>query len=101
MSAPVAVLVGRLTIGWLIIDAEPDDAKRARLEDHWIRVLRDYECAYAGDAIRLMDAIFPGADVPGARPRQESRVPPRTYEHMNNSDDPDTIEGEAGHGQDV
>ena len=41
----VLVLAGRLSAGWVMIDAEPDDAKRARLEDHWIVLLHAYEAA--------------------------------------------------------
>ncbi len=32
----------------------------------------------------------------GARPRQESRIPPRKYGDMENSSDPWDVEGEAG-----
>ncbi len=32
----------------------------------------------------------------GARPRQESRIPPRTYEHMNNSPEDIDVDGVAG-----
>ena len=41
----IHVLAGRLNAGWVMIGAEPDDAKRARLEDHWIALLRQYEDA--------------------------------------------------------
>jgi len=41
----VAVLAGRLNAGWVMIGAEPDDAKRARLEDYWLALLRRYEFA--------------------------------------------------------
>jgi len=43
MTSNVLILVGRLNAGWLMIDVESDDAKRARLEDHWIDLLRRYE----------------------------------------------------------
>jgi hypothetical protein len=36
-------LVERLETGWRMIDDEPDPARRARLETHWIRLLRSYE----------------------------------------------------------
>lgn len=47
-SAPpdrVRALVDRLETGWTLIDAAIDPVRKARLEDHWIRVLRDYEAA--------------------------------------------------------
>ncbi len=40
------LLGGRLNAGWVMIDAEPDDAKRARLEDHWVDLLHQYEEAW-------------------------------------------------------
>ena len=43
------VLAGRLTTGWLVIEAERDLARKHRLEDHWIRLLREYEAACAMD----------------------------------------------------
>lgn len=36
-------LIDRLNAGWVMCDAEPDPARRARLEDHWIRLLHLYE----------------------------------------------------------
>ncbi len=42
----IHVLAGRLNAGWVMIAAEPDDAKRARLEDHWIALLHQYENAW-------------------------------------------------------
>lgn len=39
------VLAGRLTTGWLVIEAERNPDRRAHLEDHWIRLLHDYETA--------------------------------------------------------
>jgi len=41
----IHVLAGRLDAGWVMIAAEPDDANRARLEDHWIALLHQYEDA--------------------------------------------------------
>ena len=41
----VHVLVGRLNTGWIVCEQEPDPQKRARLEDHWIVLLRQYESA--------------------------------------------------------
>ena len=52
----VAVLAGRLNAGWVMIDAEPDDAKRTRLEDHWLVLLRRYEFA-CGQAARAQEGI--------------------------------------------
>ena len=43
MNDPIAILAGRLNAGWIMCETEPDDAKRARLEDHWIALLHDYE----------------------------------------------------------
>jgi hypothetical protein len=37
------VLVGRLNVGWLMIDREPDSERRASLEHHWLALLREYE----------------------------------------------------------
>ncbi len=45
MTSELIALVDRLNVGWVMIGAEPDDAKRARLEDHWIALLRRYEFA--------------------------------------------------------
>jgi len=39
----IHVLAGRLNAGWVMIEAEPDDAKRARLEGHWFALLKQYE----------------------------------------------------------
>lgn len=44
-SDHVLVLVCQLDTSWTLIDVETDPAKKARLEDHWIHVLRDYEAA--------------------------------------------------------
>ncbi len=52
----IQVLAGRLNTGWALIAAEPDDAKRARLEDHWIVVLRQYESA-CDQAARVPEGI--------------------------------------------
>jgi hypothetical protein len=41
----IHVLAGRLNAGWVMIGAEPDDAKRARLEDYWLVLLHAYEAA--------------------------------------------------------
>lgn len=41
----VRLLADRLNAGWVMIGAEPDDAKRARLEDHWLVLLHEYESA--------------------------------------------------------
>ena len=43
------VLAGRLNTGWLVIEAERNPDRRARLEDHWIRLLHEYEAACAID----------------------------------------------------
>ncbi len=45
MSDPIAVLVGRLNTGLVLIDRESDPDRRAVLEDHWIDLLRHYERA--------------------------------------------------------
>lgn len=45
------VIVGRLNTGWVMIDAEPDPATQARLEDHWIALLRQYEAMCAQEAL--------------------------------------------------
>ncbi len=37
------VLVDRLNAGWLMIDREFDPGRKARLEDHWLALLREYE----------------------------------------------------------
>ena len=41
----VAVLVGRLNTGWIVCEREADPAKRTRLENHWLALLRQYESA--------------------------------------------------------
>ncbi len=52
----IHVLAGRLNAGWVMIDAEPDDAKRARLEDHWLVLLHLYESA-CDQAARVPEGI--------------------------------------------
>ncbi len=52
----IQVLGGRLNAGWVMIAAEPDDAKRARLEDHWIALLHQYEDA-CDQAVRTQEGI--------------------------------------------
>lgn len=52
----VHLLAGRLNAGWVMIDAEPDDAKRARLEDHWLALLREYEST-CNQAARAQEGI--------------------------------------------
>ncbi len=41
----VHVLAGRLSAGWIVCEREVDPVNRARLEDHWIVLLRQYESA--------------------------------------------------------
>lgn len=43
MSDPTAALYRRLEIGWQLIDQEHDPRRRWRLEEHWLRLLREYE----------------------------------------------------------
>ncbi len=45
MNDPIATLMARLDVGWLLIDQEPDSARTAELEDHWIRLLAQYVAA--------------------------------------------------------
>jgi len=52
----IQVLAERLNAGWVMIEVEPDDAKRARLEDHWIVLLREYESA-CDQAARVQEGI--------------------------------------------
>ncbi len=52
----VHVLVGRLNTGWIVCEEEPDPQKRARLEDHWIVLLRRYEDA-CDQAARAQEGI--------------------------------------------
>ena len=37
------LLAGRLAVGWTMIDRETDPGGKERLEDHWIRLLHEYE----------------------------------------------------------
>lgn len=39
------VLAGRLATGWVMCDQERDPTRKQRLEDHWLRLLREYERA--------------------------------------------------------
>ncbi len=41
----IHVLAGRLNTGWVMCDRERDPVKRAKLEDYWIALLRQYEVA--------------------------------------------------------
>ncbi len=50
------VLVGRLNTGWIVCEREADPAKRTRLEDHWIALLRQYESA-CDQAARAQEGI--------------------------------------------
>ncbi len=52
----IHVLGSRLNAGWVMIAAEPDDAKRARLEDYWITLLHRYEDA-CDQAVRTQEGI--------------------------------------------
>jgi hypothetical protein len=36
-------LVERLEVGWMLCEEETDPARKARLETHWITLLRSYE----------------------------------------------------------
>lgn len=38
-------LVDRLNTGWAMCESEADPVKRARLEAHWVGLLREYEAA--------------------------------------------------------
>ena len=42
-DADVRVLVGRLNTGWTVCEQETDVDRKARLEDHWIALLHQYE----------------------------------------------------------
>jgi hypothetical protein len=55
-DSAVHLLAGRLNAGWVMIDAETDPAKRTRLEDHWIALLRQYESA-CDQAARAQEGI--------------------------------------------
>jgi len=52
----VHVLVGRLDTGWIVCEREADPAKRARVESHWIALLRRYEFA-CDQAARVPEGI--------------------------------------------
>ncbi len=52
----VHVLVGRLNTGWIVCEREADPVKRARLEDHWLVLLRQYETA-CDQAVRAPEEI--------------------------------------------
>ncbi len=41
----IHVLAGRLSAGWIVCEREVDPAKRTRLENHWLVLLRRYEFA--------------------------------------------------------
>ena len=41
----VAVLTARLDTGWMVCAQETDPVRKRRLEDHWLRLLHDYEVA--------------------------------------------------------
>lgn len=43
------ILAGRLNTGWIMCNREVDPIKKARLEDHWIRLLHDYEDSHDRD----------------------------------------------------
>ena len=56
MTSNVLILVGRLDTGWIVCEREADPAKRTRLEDHWIALLRRYEFA-CDQAARVQEGI--------------------------------------------
>ncbi len=39
------VLAGRLDTGWTMCESETDPTRKERLEEHWLRLLREYEAA--------------------------------------------------------
>lgn len=49
-------LRGRLGIGWAMIDAERDPERKRRLEDHWLKLLKEYEAECDEQAARGADA---------------------------------------------
>jgi hypothetical protein len=52
----IHVLAGRLNVGWAMCEREVNPAKRTRLEDHWIVLLRQYESA-CDQAARAQEEI--------------------------------------------
>jgi hypothetical protein len=44
-STDPQILAGRLAVGWMMIDAEPNARRRHELEDHWLRLLAQYVAA--------------------------------------------------------
>ncbi len=56
MTSTVVTLAGRLNTGWIVCEREADPVKRARLEDHWIDLLRRYEDA-CDQAARAQEGI--------------------------------------------
>lgn len=48
----VLTLETRLTVGWQMCEQEPDPRRKHDLEDHWVRLLHEYEqCAAILDAV--------------------------------------------------
>jgi len=45
MNGELIALVDRLNVGWAMCEREADPAKRTRLENHWLALLRQYESA--------------------------------------------------------
>ena len=56
MTSTALILVGRLNTGWIVCEREADLVKRARLEDHWLDLLRRYEFA-CDQAARAQEGI--------------------------------------------
>jgi len=43
MTSDILIIVGRLNAGWIMCNREADPDKRARMENHWIALLHQYE----------------------------------------------------------
>lgn len=66
----ITTLAGRLFLGWLMVDREPDPVRREQLEDFWIDLLHQYETAC--DALSCPDQA---SAPPGDRPSRPSGHP--------------------------
>lgn len=49
-------LIDRLNTGWKMIDAETDPERKDRLEDHWQKLLKQYEAKCDEQVARGADA---------------------------------------------
>jgi hypothetical protein len=78
VSTDIAILIGRLNTGWMLIEREPNARRRMELEDFWIELLAQYVAAV--DLTRPDPAA---ADPPALSPPARLGIPaPPRVDHQ-------------------